>query len=359
MVEQMLGQNPGQLGLTHAGGTEKHEGTNRVPGVFQSGAGPLNSPAKCCDGLILPDDVLPQDIFQMQDLIQLLLSHPVDGNARHHGHGVSDVILADFRPFLGLSLFPLVLQVFHLLNEVPFLVPQPGRLLEILPADNLFFLVADLLHFLFQINQLLGYHQVIDVDLRAGFIHYIDGLIRHELVGNIAVAQLHAYLDGLIGIPDMVMTLVSLFEPLKDVLTVFHAGRGHHHLLEAPLQGSVLFHVTAVLIQSSGADDLDLSAGEGRFEHIGRIQGSAGTAGTYNGVQLIDEQDNVPGVIELIHQGFKPFFKLSPIFCAGHQAAQVQGQHALAVQYPGYLASHDSGSQPLDNSRLPHAGLAN
>ena len=64
------------------------------------------------------------------------------------------------------------------------------------------------------------------------------------------------------------------------------------------------------------------------------------------------------GLFNLVHDGFEPFFELAPEFGAGDQSAHVQSQHAAALEGVGYVSSHDTGGQALDDGSLAHAGLA-
>ena len=65
------------------------------------------------------------------------------------------------------------------------------------------------------------------------------------------------------------------------------------HRLEAPLQGGVLLDVLAVLVQRGGADAVQLAAGQHRLEQVAGVHGALGLAGADDGVQLVDEQDDL------------------------------------------------------------------
>ena len=57
--------------------------------------------------------------------------------------------------------------------------------------------------------------------------------------------------------------LIVRGDPLYDPHTVLKGGLLHHHGLEAPLQGGVLFDVLAVLVEGGGADHLKLTPAQG------------------------------------------------------------------------------------------------
>jgi hypothetical protein len=74
-----------------------------------------------------------------------------DRNARPHGDDVGDLLLADLG-LLGLILgAPLLLELPLLLRELPLLVAERGRLLELLVLDRGFLVLADLLDLLLEL----------------------------------------------------------------------------------------------------------------------------------------------------------------------------------------------------------------
>ena len=65
------------------------------------------------------------------------------------------------------------------------------------------------------------------------------------------------------------------------------------HLLEAALEGGVLLDVLAVLVERGGADHAQLAAGEHRLDHVAGVHRALGGAGADDGVQLVDEGDDL------------------------------------------------------------------
>jgi hypothetical protein len=74
---------------------------------------------------------------------------------------------------------------------------------------------------------------------------------------------------------------------------VGHRGLFHLDRLEAALERGVLLEVLAVLVERGGADGLQLAAGQHRLEDRRRVDGALGGTGTDEGVDLVDEQDDV------------------------------------------------------------------
>ena len=155
------------------------------------------------------------------------------------------------------------------------------------------------------------------------------------------------------------MFLVSVLEPTQDVDTLLDTRRIDGDGLETPLQGTVLLDILAVFIQRRGADTLNLAAGQCRFEHIGRIYGSLGRASTHQGVQFIDENDDVFRLHNLLHDRLHARLELSAILRAGYQCPEIQRHHAAVEQQLGHFAIDDTLGQPLHDRSLAYPRLAN
>jgi len=67
------------------------------------------------------------------------------------------------------------------------------------------------------------------------------------------------------------MRLVAVAQTPENLDGLLHAGLTHPYRLETTLQGGVLLHVLAVLIQRGGADGLQLTTGQHRLEDRGGV----------------------------------------------------------------------------------------
>ena len=138
-------------------------------------------------------------------------------------------------------------------------------------------------------------------------------------------------------------------------------GLADEHLLEAALERRVLLDVLAVLVERGGADHAQLTAGEHRLDHVAGVhRGVAGRAGADDGVQLVDEGDDLPlGVGDLLQHGLEPLLELAAVLGAGDHRAQVERHRArLPLQALGHVAGDDPLGQALDDRGLADAGLA-
>ena len=131
------------------------------------------------------------------------------------------------------------------------------------------------------------------------------------------------------------------------------------HGLEAALQGGVLLDVLAVLVEGGGPDEAQLAARQHGLDHVAGVHGALGRAGPHDGVELVDEGDDLAlGVGDLLQHRLQPLLELAAVLGAGHHGREVEGHHALVAQALGHVALDDALGQPLDDGGLAHAGLA-
>ena len=153
--------------------------------------------------------------------------------------------------------------------------------------------------------------------------------------------------------------LEALLQAPEDGDGVGHARRLDQHLLEATLEGGVLLHVLAELLEGGRADAMQLAAGEHGLEEVGRVHRAVGLTGADQRVHLVDEQeDPALGVLHLGQHRLETFLELAAVLGAGEQGAQVEGEHRLVAQTFGHVAVDDALRQALDHGGLADAGFA-
>ena len=113
-----------------------------------------------------------------------------------------------------------------------------------------------------------------------------------------------------------------------------------------------------VLVDGGGADDLEVAPGQGGLEDVGRVGGALGGAGADDGVELVDEQDDVAVLLYFVDGGLDALLKVAPVLGAGYHAGEVQRHQTLALQGLGHLPGVDLQGQALGHGGLAHAGLA-
>ena len=266
--------------------------------------------------------------------------------------GLDDVLLQGPLPFHALEVFVQVGQLLAHPGE-PLSRSRILLLLERLLLDLELDLAA------FELIDLGGHAVDLDAQPRGRLVDQVDGLVRQEPVGDVAAGQGDRGHRSRVLDAHAVVHLVLLLDAAEDGDGVLLARLLHQHRLEAALQGGVLLDVLAVLVQGGGAHTVQLAAGERRFEHVRGVHGPLGRAGADQGVDLVDEQDDLTGpLLHLLEHRLEPVLKLAAVLGTGHERTEIQGNHLLAVEGGGHVAVDDALRQSLDDGGLAHAGLA-
>ena len=153
--------------------------------------------------------------------------------------------------------------------------------------------------------------------------------------------------------------LVALFEPTEDCDGVLDRGRRHEDLLKAALEGGVLFDVLAIFVEGGRTDHPELASGQHRLDHVAGVHGPFGRAGPHDGVELVDEGDDLAfGIGDLFQDRLQAFLELAAILGPGDHRAHVEADDPLALEAFRHVALDDPLSQALDDGGLAHSRLA-
>ena len=220
----------------------------------------------------------------------------------------------------------------------------------------------------------LGFGGDLHPQLGRRLIDQVDGGIGQAAIGDVAIRQPGGGHQGRIGNRYAVVQFIALLEAAQNFHAGFQVGLANRHLLEAAIQGWILFDAAAVMLGGGGADAAQLAAGQGRLEDAAGI--GIGALLAHHGVQLIDEQDHAArpriapricirvgpriglGVAHLFEHLPQPFFELAAKLGTGDQSPQVEGHQLLTPQGVGHIPGHDALGQQLGHGGLAHAGFA-
>ena len=97
----------------------------------------------------------------------------------------------------------------------------------------------------------------------------------------------------------------------------------HLHGLEAALEGGVLLNMLTVFGQGRRTDALDFAAGQRWLEDIGGIHRAFGRTSPHDGVHFVDEQDDVLGALDLVHDPLDALFELAAVLGASDHEGEV------------------------------------
>ena len=173
------------------------------------------------------------------------------------------------------------------------------------------------------------------------------------------MAQVHGGDEGVVLDAHLVMVLVFLLQATEYGDALGWRRFVYHHLLETALQGLVLFEVFLVFVQGGAAYGAQLASGQGRLEDVAGVHGSGTSAGTHEGVDFIDEEDDFALALhDFLNHALEALLELTLVFCACDEGAHVQGEEPFALEVLGHLPVHYLGGQSLCNGGLTHAGFA-
>ena len=194
---------------------------------------------------------------------------------------------------------------------------------------------------------------------RGRLVDEVDGLVGQEAVGDVAVGKRRGGDQRAVGDAHAVMLLVLLLQAAQDGDGILHGRLGDEDRLEAPGERRILLDVLAVFVERGGADAVQLAARQRGFEQVAGIHGALGLAGADDGVQLVDEQDDLAALgLDLGQHGLEPLLELAAVFGAGDQRAHVERQQLLVLQALGHVALDDALRQAFGDGGLADAGLA-
>ena len=200
----------------------------------------------------------------------------------------------------------------------------------------------------------------IDLHLEAcsRLVDEVDGLVREEAIGDVAVRKRRRRHQGGIGDAHAMVLLVLVLEPAQDRNCILHARLVDIDRLEAARERCVLLHMLLVFVERGRADAMQIAARQRRLEQVGRIHGAVRLAGADERVHLVDEQDDAAGGgRHLLQHRLEPLLELAAILCPRDQCAHVECKQLLVLQALGHVAVDDALSKTLDDGGLADAGL--
>jgi len=177
-------------------------------------------------------------------------------------------------------------------------------------------------------------------------------------VGDVAIRKVGGGHEGLIGDRDPMVGLVAIAETLEDLDRVRHRRLVDDDLLETTLERGVLLEMLAVLVEGGGTNGLELAASQHRLEDRGGVDRSLGGTRTHEGVDLVDEEDDVAAGLDLLEHLLEALLEVTAVARPGHESAEVERVELLAVEGLGHVVVSDRLGQALDDGRLADAGLA-
>ena len=117
--------------------------------------------------------------------------------------------------------------------------------------------------------------------------------------------------------------LVLVPQALQNVDGVRGAWLVNLDRLEAALESGVLLEVLAVLIQGGCAHSLELPTSQKWLQNARCVNSALGSSRTHQGVNLIDEHDDVSASTNLFGDFLQAFLKVTAVARPGDQRSKV------------------------------------
>ena len=109
----------------------------------------------------------------------------------------------------------------------------------------------------------------------------------------------------------------------------------------------------SILIERGRADQMQFASGQHGLEQIGGVHRPFRCTGPYNGMQLVDEKQNLSlGRLHFFEDGFQSFLKLTTKLRAGHQRSHVESDDAFLLQPFRHIPFDDTGWPALRQWRF-------
>jgi len=344
-----LSQCPGQFCLANTGGAEEDEGTGRTFRILEAEAAAPDRLGYGVDGRILADDPFADFRFEVFQFLIVVFGQFADGDLGPGSNDIGDHVGMENAVDLPFLLFEACFFLFDFSLQGQFFLAQGSGFLKSLPIGRFFFAVSQFGQLLLQFGHALRLAVAGQAQLGCSFVDQVDRLVRQESVLDVAGREHDGCIDRLVSNPDIVMCLVLLPQALEDQDRLLRRGFADRDRLEAPLQGLVFLDVLSVFIDRCGADDLQFTPRQHRFQDIGSIHRTFCTSGADDRVQLIDEQDDIFTVDGFVEALFQALLKFATVFAAGQHAGHVQGDDALALQRFGDVSGNDPLGQAFSD----------
>ena len=195
------------------------------------------------------------------------------------------------------------------------------------------------------------------IQVGAGLVQQIDGLVRQETVGDIAFGEDDRLPRDLRRNLNPVEKLIVVRNAPQNGGGLFYARLRHGHRLETPFQRRILFDILAVLGKGRRAYHLNFPAGKRRLEDIRGAHGAFRVACAHQIMHLVNHEDDIPAGFDFGDQALHPALKLTAELRPRNEGGQIKEIDLLAAQLKRYVSRHDALGKSLRNGRLADARL--
>ena len=120
-------------------------------------------------------------------------------------------------------------------------------------------------------------------------INHVNHFVRHKTIINIPPRHINCRFQHFIRYFHSVMLLIMPLHALQNLICHLWTRLFHHHRLETPRKCLVFLNIFAILIQSRGANQLNLSPRQCWLQNIRRVHRAFTRPRAHQQMQLINE----------------------------------------------------------------------
>ena len=155
----------------------------------------------------------------------------------------------------------------------------------------------------------------------------------------------------------MVVAFIIGFNAQEHLVGVLNRRLIDLYRLKTAFKRRILFNIFTVLIECSCTDHLNLSAGERRLQDIRGIHGALSISCTHKVVDLVNEEDNIPLLLDLVHKPLDTALELPAELRARNEGCQIKQMQFFVGQTCRDISGRHLQCKALGNRRLTNAGF--
>ena len=197
------------------------------------------------------------------------------------------------------------------------------------------------------------------IHIGASLVQKVNGLVRQESVGNIALRQHNTLPCDFRGNSNPMELCILGGNSLHDLASLFNGRLRNGHRLETALQCSILFDMLAVFVKGCCANHLNFATGQSGFQDVGGIHRTLCITGANQIMNFVNHQNDVTAFLNFADQALHTAFKLAAELCASHQSRQIQQEYFLVTELKGDISGNDPLGEALGNGSFTNAWLTN
>ena len=154
------------------------------------------------------------------------------------------------------------------------------------------------------------------------------------------------------------VVLILLLQSTEDGDGAGLIGFVDHDHLEAAFQGLILLEVLLILVKGRGTDGAQFATRQGRLEDVSSIHRALALTSPYEGMDLIDEEDDLPFALgDFADDRFETFFKFALVLRPSDEGSHIKRIDLLGAEVLRDIPTDDTEGKTFGDGSLPYPRL--